>query len=184
MISHQWHFAWGIIRHAEESSQGEGGGAVSRVLFKRSKRLDGHLSGMTVTCHLMQPTRGSNGPGQASPPIWPCSDWGLPCHACCQVVRWALTPPFHPYLPSAGGMFSVALTIAFQRPGVTWQSTLRSSDFPRPGQTGPRPSRPTTNSNIVPLIRGMKTRPREPEVDDQAFDAMLNGVDGWLIPWR
>jgi hypothetical protein len=37
-------------------------------------------------------------------------------------VRWALTPPFHPYPP---------------------QSALWSSDFPRPAQDGPRPPRPT-----------------------------------------
>src|SRR5215208_7533252 len=31
----------------------------------------------------------------------------------------------------AGGLFSVALSVAFRRPGVTWQSTRWSSDFPR-----------------------------------------------------
>jgi len=51
-------------------------------------------------------------------------------------ARWALTPPFHPYpsetlRPPPGGLFSVALSVAFRRPGVTWQSTLWSSDFPR-----------------------------------------------------
>ena len=29
-------------------------------------------------------------------PIRSCSRWGLPCRPCCQVARWALTPPFHP----------------------------------------------------------------------------------------
>jgi hypothetical protein len=24
------------------------------------------------------------GVGHTSPPIWPCSDWGLPCHRCYQ----------------------------------------------------------------------------------------------------
>jgi hypothetical protein len=50
-------------------------------------------------------------------------------------VRWALTPPFHPYPlfgePNSGGLFSVALSVALRRPGVTWQPTLWSSDFPR-----------------------------------------------------
>src|SRR3954470_9282206 len=51
-------------------------------------------------------------------------------------ARWALTPPFHPYpsnLPLGrprGGLFSVALSVALRRPGVTWQSTRWSSDFP------------------------------------------------------
>src|SRR3954451_12617275 len=52
------------------------------------------------------------------------------------VVRWALTPPFHPYPDlgrtlDPGGFFSVALSVALRRPGVTWQPTLWSSDFPR-----------------------------------------------------
>ena len=32
-----------------------------------------------------------SGPGRTSPPIWPCSDWGLPCHGCCQ-PRGGLLP--------------------------------------------------------------------------------------------
>jgi hypothetical protein len=35
---------------------------------------------MAVADHLMQPTRGSDGAGRTLPPIWPCSDRGLPCH--------------------------------------------------------------------------------------------------------
>ncbi len=56
-------------------------------------------------------------------------------------------PTFSP-LPAqkTGGLFSVALTVALRRPGVTWQSTLWSSDFPRPENLEPRPSRPTTVS--------------------------------------
>ena len=60
----------------------------------------GHLSRMTVTRHLKRPTRGSNGSGRASPPIWPCSDWGLPSHGCCQPCggllphHFTLTCPF------------------------------------------------------------------------------------------
>src|SRR5580765_6473574 len=63
-------------------------------------------------------------------------------------ARWALTPPFHPYPSIRGGLFSVALSVASRRPGVTWQSTLWSSDFPqRTLHTGaPRPSHPTATS--------------------------------------
>jgi len=56
---------------------------------------------MAVAGHLVQPTRGSDGAGRTSPPIWPCSDWGLPCRGRCRRARWALTPPFHPYRPVA-----------------------------------------------------------------------------------
>src|SRR5438132_1348881 len=60
-------------------------------------------------------------------------------------ARWALTPPFHPYPWIKGGLFSVALSVALRRPGVTWQSALRSSDFPQCANPAgaPRPSRPT-----------------------------------------
>src|SRR5207245_7210404 len=65
-------------------------------------------------------------------------------------ARWALTPPFHPYPWIQGGLFSVALSVALRRPGVTWQSALRSSDFPRyaiqPAHRDhrPHPSRPVS----------------------------------------
>src|SRR5579859_1513914 len=55
-------------------------------------------------------------------------------------ARWALTPPFHPYPWIKGGLFSVALSVASRRPGVTWQSALWSSDFPRSRPTLQRPA--------------------------------------------
>src|SRR5688500_15645177 len=68
-------------------------------------------------------------------------------------ARWALTPPFHPYprglAAAAGGFFSVALSVAFRRPGVTWQSTRWSSDFPRVRWGHPRSSRLTSALNIA-----------------------------------
>src|SRR6266704_1740108 len=65
-------------------------------------------------------------------------------------ARWALTPPFHPYpWITKGGLFSVALSVASRRPGVTWQSALWSSDFPRHATSTdvPRPSRPTATQH-------------------------------------
>src|SRR5207245_190173 len=57
-------------------------------------------------------------------------------------------PTFSP-LPfgEKGGLFSVALSVALRRPGVTWQSALRSSDFPRRARPAgaPRPSHPTAS---------------------------------------
>src|SRR5688572_10406325 len=105
-------------------------------------RRDGHLSGMAVAGHLEQPTRGS------PLPVW--SVWVTPrrlfglaptggCSAarCCQerggllphlftLTLWSLALP-------QGGLLSVALSVASRRPGVTWQSTRWSSDFPRRG---------------------------------------------------
>src|SRR5687768_4648284 len=80
--------------------------------------------------------------GVAVPPLLPAA-------------RWALTPPFHPYPTAplrgpAGGLLSVALSVAFRRPGVTWQSALRSSDFPRGSLAAtPRPSRSASNTNVI-----------------------------------
>ena len=69
------------------------------------------------------------------------------------VVRWALTPPFHPYPDigrtlNPGGFFSVALSVALRRPGVTWQPTLWSSDFPR-CLAAPATICPTSGLNIA-----------------------------------
>src|SRR5918996_4457449 len=71
-------------------------------------------------------------------------------------ARWALTPPFHPYPASPscegwqGGLLSVALSVAFRRPGVTWQPALWSSDFPRGGRyAASRPSHSASISNIA-----------------------------------
>ena len=62
---------------------------------------DGHSSRSAVTRALKQPTRGFDASptaerpvgevGHLSPPIWPCSDRGLPSHACCQ-ARGGLLP--------------------------------------------------------------------------------------------
>jgi len=57
-------------------------------------------------------------------------------------TRWALTPPFHPYLAlRQGGLFSVALSVALRRPGVTWQLALGARTFLEPAtKADPRPS--------------------------------------------
>ena len=52
--------------------------------------VDSHSSGPCVTAGLKRPTREPCGPHDRSP-IWSCSGWGLPCHACCQ-ARGALLP--------------------------------------------------------------------------------------------
>src|SRR5438093_7781793 len=100
---------------------------------------------MAVASHLTRPTRSSGDPGRVSLLIWPCSDWGLPCHACYQARGGLLPHRFTLTLGLKGGLFSVALAVALRRPGVTWQSALGSSDFPQHATpTGmPRPSHPT-----------------------------------------
>src|SRR5579884_239421 len=133
------------IRLGRQGHGEAGGRAISRVLFVRRWRPDGHLSGMAVASHLVRPTRSSSDPGRVSLPAWPCSDWGLPCRVCYQTRGGLLPHRFTLTLRTKGGLFSVALSVALRRPGVTWQSALWSSDFPQraaPAGT-PRPSRPT-----------------------------------------
>lgn len=91
---------------------------------------------MCVTAHLKQPTQeqwGRTWLGQrpACSSIWSCSGWGLPCHPCCQGCGALL--PHHFTLTNssaAGGIFSVALSVGFRLPGVTWHPAHRSPDFP------------------------------------------------------
>src|SRR6202795_1886475 len=64
-------------------------------------------------------------------------------------ARWALTPPFHPYPLCTGGLFSVALSVALRRPGVTWQSALGARTFLGPPESGSRPSHPTGASPLA-----------------------------------
>ncbi len=84
----------------------------------------------------MSPCISSNLPGNSAdhalcPPIWSCSEWGLPCRKRLPVARCALTAPFHPYQPiRTGGLFSAALSVGSHPPGVTWHSVLWSPDFP------------------------------------------------------
>ena len=61
------------------------------------------LSRTNIHLGVSLPIRSSNLPvsnaGNAiRTPIWSCYEWSLPCHELLPVMRWALTPPFHPYL--------------------------------------------------------------------------------------
>jgi hypothetical protein len=103
------------------------------------------------------------GVGHTSPPIWPCSDWGLPCHHCCQWRGGLLPHRFTLTHLAAGGLFSVALSVAFRRPGVTWQSTRWSSDFPRAPHRRPRPSCLTSVGKIAGR-RGSGEAGKQPHV--------------------
>src|SRR5688500_3999626 len=120
---------------------------------------------MAVAGHLEQPTRGS------PLPVW--SVWVTPrrlfglaptggCSAarCCQerggllphlftLTLWSLALP-------QGGLLSVALSVASRRPGVTWQSTRWSSDFPRRGLRLPatNPFDPRCNITFVEEAAG------------------------------
>ncbi len=82
----------GYHRHRQSTSHSRKsamGGRCRRLAYKpgsvRRCRLDDHFSRNAIARALKQPTRGVLvETGRLSPPIWPCSSWGLPCHACCQ----------------------------------------------------------------------------------------------------
>ena len=54
---------------------------------------------------------------------------GFTWHKALPQCRWALTPPFHPYLQSRR-FISVALSLESPPPGFLRHPVLRSSDFP------------------------------------------------------
>src|SRR6185369_637018 len=72
---------------------------------------DNHSSAIRVAAYLQRPTRepvwatraAPSEDGTACSPIWSCSGRGLPCHRVLPPARCALTAPFHPYRPLAGG---------------------------------------------------------------------------------
>src|SRR5213079_753679 len=131
---------FGRRRHGEA-----GGRAISRVLFIRcwADRWSSLWDGCRQPPHAAYPQLGRPGPGLAA--YLALLRLGVTVPRLLPGARWALTPPFHPYPWIKGGLFSVALSVASRRPGVTWQSALWSSDFPRHATPTdmPRPSRPT-----------------------------------------
>lgn len=102
---------------------------LAKPADKPGSVLNSHLSRMCVTTHLKQPTRIPCG-HTIRIPIWPCSEWGLPSPFLFPETRCALTTPFHPYYQSTAVYLSVALSVSFRLPGVTWHSARWSPDFP------------------------------------------------------
>jgi len=113
-------------------------GSVSRILFRRT-------APPAVVIHLrpVSPPALSGLPGDLgqaagaavhaaghrSPPIWPCTGWGLPGR------RVTATPvrsyrTFSPLPPEGGGVFSVALSVGSPRLPVRKHPALWCSDFP------------------------------------------------------
>ena len=65
---------------------------------------------------------------------------GFTWHKALPQCRWALTPPFHPYL-KIRRFISVALSLESPPPGFLRHPVLRSSDFPHQYIVLPRPFR-------------------------------------------
>lgn len=104
----------------------------------RRKAVSRILSGTAIHLGPTLPSVSSGLPGSIERavlkrfPIWPCSVWGLPCPAHCCAGGELLPRHFTlTDIQDAGGIFSVALSVASRRPGVTRHTALWSSDFPR-----------------------------------------------------
>ena len=111
--------------------------AESQVWWSRKPSSVQHIACRTVI-YLGQrlPVTSSGLPATQTARAEPRRLFGLApaggCRAtdCCQPCG-GLLPHLFTLTRKAGGLFSVALSVAFRRPGVTWQLALWSSDFPR-----------------------------------------------------
>ena len=92
---------WGVVACSACKPGSVEAGPLYPTRSKVIRSSDGHSSRSAVARALKQPTRGFDASptaecpvcevGHLSPPIWPCSDRGLPSHACCQ-ARGGLLP--------------------------------------------------------------------------------------------
>ena len=107
--------------------------------------MDGHSSSGIVADTVKLPTRipGPRRPAAisvarsrpAQDPYSALLQVGLAMRALLPAPRWAFTPPFHPYPPrTAGGLFSVALSVGLPRPGVTRHLCLVESGLSSPAE--------------------------------------------------
>jgi len=118
---------------------------------RRRSAGSGHSSGTGVATGLQQPTRELAPDPKARrrdrwpvsrPPIWSCSAWGFPClrrrRRSGALLPHHFTLTVHPSLAGlpAGGIFSVALSVASPRLAVSEHAACWSSDFPL--RTDPR----------------------------------------------
>ena len=105
---------------------------LSRILSPCRSRMGDHLSTATgYPSPLAANPRVIARRAVSSPPIWPCSGWGLPGQPVTRLpVSSYLT--ISPLPRNARRYVSVALSCGSPRLGVTQRPALWSSDFPRP----------------------------------------------------
>jgi len=138
------------------------GGPISRILstLGRNPKLDGHSSWSDVATAPLAANpdrRAKTGPHAV--PIWHCSRWGLPCRRCYQ-PRGGLLP--HRFTLAqktrrnghSGGLFSVALSLGFPRPGVTRHRCLVESGLSSHERSPERPCRKRPSG--PPRKRGLR----------------------------
>jgi len=121
-------------------------GAVSRVLFGpkagRSSLWDGGRP-PPLAAYPRLTVAGVVGPGRTSPPIWPCSDWGLPCR--------------DRYRPR-GGLLPHRFTLTRLRGRSVFCGPVR------------RLSAPRRYLAVCPVELGLSSRPEGPATVDSAME--------------
>ena len=101
----------------------------------RSQPISRVLSWAIIPLGSVSPLPSSNlpggGAGRTSASLFGLAPDGVCRAAGCCHLRGALLPhPFTLTEPKFGGLLSVALSVGFHRPGVTWHPALWSPDFP------------------------------------------------------
>ena len=89
--------------------------------------LSSHLSNPAITGRNKRSYPGVG--GQRQPPLFDLAPDGVCQARKSPFVRWALTPPFHPYR-KIGGVFSVALSLSSHPQEFLLHPALWSPDFP------------------------------------------------------
>ena len=102
---------------------------------RRSQPISRVLSWAIIPLGSVSPLPSSNlpggGAGRTSASLFGLAPDGVCRAAGCCHLRGALLPhPFTLTEPKFGGLLSVALSVGFHRPGVTWHPALWSPDFP------------------------------------------------------
>jgi hypothetical protein len=135
------------------------------------------------------------GVGHTSPPIWPCSGWGLPCHCCCQQRGGLLPHRFTLTLCSANRTRAVCSLWPF--PSPCGAQALPGS-LPGGARTflgtlsGPRPSCSASVLNIAGRREGWKAgkgwsdpafplpSPRVPDPRQPPFRLLHERLERWI----
>ncbi len=104
------------------------------------------------------------------------------------VPRWALTPPFHPCRRArrcGGGLFSVALSLGFPRPGVTrHRCFLESGLSSSPGRPGTAAIRPSARRSAKHLARAGQASAAGQCAASPARSARSSATTGPEVPGR
>ena len=97
------------------------------------------------------------GTGALHLPIWPCSAWGLPCPLRCRrggaLLPHRFTLAVRSRKGAEGGLFSVALSFALPRPGITRHAARMEFGLSSPVARGDRVARSEPASSYHSCVR-------------------------------